>query len=170
VPAHKDLGIVLVEGALVVSYSRHILDDDAVIRMLTRLVKLRVRSNHVIHDIRLGDLLRTELLLGAQVFAVVVAEVVVARNRGELDTSVDEEVDKGRFHLGLAGLEVIAADESVVLLGELDGARDEGVLRRTVDERSALKDTGNGKDGGWRNLFVAALNSFKQVLGSVVDA
>jgi len=47
----------------------------------------------------------------------------------------------------LAGFEVVAADEGVVLGGELCGARDEGVLGRAVDEGSVFEDAGYGEDG-----------------------
>ena len=104
------------------------------VRVLTLLVQDSVGRNHVVHNVGLGDLLGAELLLGAQVLAVVVAEMVVAGNGGELDTSVDQEVDQSRLHLGLARLEVITADESIVLLGKLDGTGNKGVLGRAVDE------------------------------------
>ncbi|KAI6768308.1 hypothetical protein HG530_006317 [Fusarium avenaceum] len=167
--AHENLGVVLVESTLVVSDSRHVLDDNAVVGVLALLVKDVVGLNHVINNVRLGDLLRAELLLGAQVLAIIVAEVIVAGNRSQLDTSVDEEVNKGRLHLGLARLEIVATNEGVVLLGKLNGSRDEGVLRRAVDERGLFKDTSNCKHGGRRNLLVSLLNGLEKVVGSIVD-
>lgn len=38
VASHKDLGVVLIQGALVVTNSRHVLDDDSVVRVLALLV------------------------------------------------------------------------------------------------------------------------------------
>lgn len=143
----EDLRIVLVKGALVVANSRHVLDNDAVIGVLAVLVQDVVGSDHVIDDVRLRDLLGSELLLRAEVHAVVVAKVVVACDGSELDTRIDHEIDKGRLHLGLSGLEVVTTDEGTVLLGKLDGTRNERVLRRSVDEGSVLKDRRNGKDG-----------------------
>ena len=136
--AHEDLGVVLVERTLAVTDSRHVLDDDGVVGVLTRLVEHSVGGDHVVDDVRLGNLLGAELLVRTQVHAVVVAQVVVASNRGELETRVDEEVDESRLHLSLAGLEVVAADETLVLLGEVDAAGDKGVLRRAVDEGDTL--------------------------------
>jgi len=128
VAAHEDLGVVLVEGALVVTDSGHVLDDDGVVGMLALLVEDRVGFNHVVDDVGLGDLLGAELLLRGEVLAVVVSQMVVAGDGGELDAGADEEVDESRLHLGLARLEVVATDKSVVLLGEVNGTRDEGVL------------------------------------------
>jgi len=169
VAAAEDLGVVLVERALVVADGGHVLDDDGVVGVLTGLVEDGVGRDHVVDDVGLGDLLGAELLLGAQVHAVVVAQVVVAGNRGELDTSVDQEIDQRRLHLGLAGLEVITSDESGVPLGKLDRAGHESVLRRAVDERSVLQDRGHGEDGGRGNLRVAALDGVEEVVGGVVD-
>lgn len=80
VATHENLGIVLVQGTLVVSDGGHVLDDDAVVGVLALLVQYGVGLHHIIDNIGLGDLLGAELLLGAQVLAVVVAKVVVAGN------------------------------------------------------------------------------------------
>ena len=169
VSTHEDLSVVFIQSTLVVSDSRHVLDDNAVVGVLTLLVQDRVSLNHVINDIGLGDLLGAELLLGAQVLAVVVAQVVVAGNGGQLDTSVDEEVNEGRLHLGLARLEVVTTDVGIVLLGELNGTRNKGVLGRTVDERGLLQDRCNSKNGGRRNLLVTLIDSLQKVIGGIVD-
>jgi len=170
VASHEDLGVVLIQGTLVVAHSGHILDDDSVIRVLPLLIQHAVCLNHIINNGRLGDLLGAELPLRAQVLAIIVAKVVVARNGRQLDTGVDQEVDQGRLHLGLAGLEVVAADEGVVPLGEGDGTGHEGVLRGAVDEGGVLEDAGNGEDGGGRDLFVAGFDGREEVVGSVVYA
>jgi hypothetical protein len=170
VPTHEDLRIVLVQSTLIVTYSRHVLDDNAVIRVFTLFIKDTVGSNHIIDNVGLGNFLGAELPLGAQVLAIIVSEMVVACNRGELDTSADEEVDQSRLHLGLARLEVVTSDEGLVLLSELNGAWDKGILGRAVDEGGTFKDTGDGKDGGRSNLLVTALDSLQEVVSSVVDA
>jgi len=170
VATQEDLGIVLVEGTLVVADSGHILDDDGVVGVLALFVENRIGGDHVIDDVGFGDLLGAELLLGAEVHAVIVAKMVVAGNGGELDAGADQEVDESRLHLGLSRLEVVATDEGIVLLGELDGTGNEGVLRRAVDEGDAFQDTGNGKDSGGRDLLMAILDSLEQIVGSVVDA
>jgi hypothetical protein len=160
------------------------LDDDDVVRMLALLVNLagflgellgrleeeRVGSNHVVHDRALGDLLGAELPLRAEVLAVIVAQVVVRRDGERLDTGVDEELGEDRLDLCLTRLEVVAADERLVLLGELDAAGDKRVLRRAVDERDALEDRGNGKDRRGGDLVVRRFHRGEEVLGSVVDA
>ena len=101
---------------------------------------------------------------------VVVAEVVVARDRGELDAGAYEEVDERGLHLGLAGLEVVAADVGGVFGGQVDNAGDEGVLRGSVDERAVLEDGGDGEDGGGGDFCVRGLNGMEEVGGRVVDA
>ena len=63
VTSHEDFGIVLIQGTLVVTNSWHVLDDNSVIRMFALLVKHCVSLNHVVDDIRLGNLLGAELLL-----------------------------------------------------------------------------------------------------------
>jgi hypothetical protein len=170
VTTKEDLSIVLIKSALVVSNSGHVLDNDRVVGVLALLVKDGVGSDHVIDNIRLGDLLGAELLLRTEVHAVVVAKVVVAGNGGELNAGIDQEVDQGGLHLGLARLEVVATDEGIVLLGKLDSTWNEGVLGRAVDEGDAFQDTGNGKDGGGRDFLVAILDGLEQVVRSVVDA
>ena len=70
--AKKNLSIVLVQGALVVGYSRHVLDDDGVVGVLALGVQDVVSLDHVIDNVGLGDLLGAELLLGAQVLSRVV--------------------------------------------------------------------------------------------------
>jgi hypothetical protein len=146
VTTQEDLRIVLIQSTLVISDSRHVLDHNTMVWVLALFIEDSVGSDHVIDHIGLGDFLGTELLLGAQVLAIVVTEMVVGCDGGEFDTGVDEEVDKGRLHLGLARLKVVTTNESLVLLGELDAARNKGVLGRTVDEGSAFENTSDGKD------------------------
>ena len=169
VATHEDLGVVLVQSTLVVTDSRHVLDDDGVVGVLILLVQDVIGRHHVVDNVGLGDLLGAELLLGAQVLAVVVAKVVVAGNGGELDTGVDQEVNKSGLHLGLARLEVITTNESTTLFSQLKGTRNKSVLGRAVDERSVLEDRGHSKHSGWGNLQVTSLDGVDQVLGSVVD-
>lgn len=82
----------MVHSDLVVSDGGHVLDDDAMVRVLglalllsdrdrllarrvfeQRLVEQEVGLDHVVDDRRLGDLLGAEGLLGVEVAAVVVA-------------------------------------------------------------------------------------------------
>ena len=170
VTTHEDLGIVLIQSTLVVSDGRHVLDDDGVVRVFALLVEYSVCLNHVVNDVRLGDLLGAELLLGAQVLTIVVAKMVIGGNGSQLNTGADQEVDESRLHLGLARLEVVATNEGVVLLSELNAASDKCVLWRAVDEWSTLKDRGNRKNGGRSDLGVTILDGLHEVIGSVVDA
>ena len=144
--SHENLSVVLIQSTLVVTNSWHVLDDDSVIRMLALLVENRVGFNHVIHDVGLGDLLGAELLLGAEVLSIIVAEMVIAGNGSELDTSADQEIDQCRLHLGLTRLEVITANEGVVLLSKLNATWDKSVLGRSVDEGGLFENTSNSED------------------------
>ncbi len=169
VAAHEDLGVVLVERALVVANGWHVLDDDGVVWVLALLVQDVVGLDHIVDDVGLGDLLGAELLVGRQVLAVIVAEMVVGSDGGQLDTGGDEEVNEGGLHLGLAGLEVVTSDEGALLLGELNGTCNECVLWGAVDEWNLVKDTCDSEDGGWSNLLVSGLDGLHEVLGGVVD-
>jgi hypothetical protein len=57
-----------------------------------------------------------------------------------------------------------------MLLSELNGTRDEGVLRRTVDEGGLLEDASNGEDSGWGDFLVTRLDGVEQVVSGVIDA
>jgi hypothetical protein len=167
--SHEDLSVVLIQSTLVVTNSRHVLDDDSVIRMLAFLVENRVGFNHVIYDIGLGDFLGAKLLLGAKVLPIVVAKMVVAGNRREFDTSANQEIDQCRLHLGLTRLEIITTDESIVLLSKFNSTRNKCILRGAVDEGNTLEDTSHSKDCGWCDFLVTVLNCLHEVLRSVID-
>ena len=169
VSTHEDLRIVLIQRTLVVANGRHVLDHNAVVGVLVLLVQKLVGRNHVVHHVRLGNLLGPELLVGAQVLAVVVAQVVVAGNRGELDTRVDQEVNQSRLHLGLTGLEVITTNEGLALLRQVQSTGNEGVLRRSVDEWDIVQNRRHSKDGRRGHLLVTGLDRLEQVLGRVID-
>jgi hypothetical protein len=81
-----------------------------------------------------------------------------------------QKVHEGRLHLGLARLEVVATNESIIPLDKINSTGDEGVLGRAIDERSTLEDRGNSEDGGGGNLLVALLDRLEKVLSSVVNA
>jgi hypothetical protein len=169
VSSEEDLSVVLIESTLRVTDSWHVLDDDGVVWVLIWSVKNTVGSNHVIDNVGLGNLLGTESLLLRQVAAVIVSEMVIGSNGGELNTGGDEEVDEGRLHLGLTRLEVITTDEGTVSLSKVDDTWNEGVLWGAVDEWDTLLDTGNGEDGRWSNLIVASLDGSENVVGGVVN-
>mmetsp|Transcript_81070 Transcript_81070/g.161163 ORF Transcript_81070/g.161163 Transcript_81070/m.161163 type:complete len:342 (-) Transcript_81070:781-1806(-) len=167
--AHEDLRGVFIHCTLGVGHARHILDDDDMVGVLFGLVQQAVRSNHVVDDVGLGDLLGAERLRGREVLAVVVAQVVVRDNGCGLDASGDEEVDHDRLHLGLARLEIVAADHHVLLLGELDDSGYESVLRRAVDVNRTLEDRGDGEDRRGRHFRLVSLNRRHEVVSGVID-
>lgn len=67
-------------------------------------------------------------------------------------------------------LEIVSTDEGLMLLGELDGTGDKGVLRSTVDISTTFEDGSHGKDGGGSDFVVGRLDGSEEVLGSVVDS
>ena len=78
--SHEDLGVVLVQSTLVVTNSWHVLDDNCMVWVLARGVEHSVGCDHVVNNVGLGDLLGAELLLGAEILAIIVAKVIVAGN------------------------------------------------------------------------------------------
>ena len=166
--AHENLRIVFVESAFVVSDGWHVFDDYTVIWMLARLVEYSVGFDHIINNIRLGNLLGAKLLLRTQIHTVIVAQMVITCNRGEFQPSINHEVDECRLHLGLARFEIITSNECVVLLGELDNAWNKGVLRRAIDERSILENASYCKHSRRRNFLMATLNGVHEISLRVV--
>lgn len=170
VTTHEDLSVVFIQCALVITHSRHVLDHDSMIWVFTLLIQDGVGSDHVIHDIGFGDLLASELFLTAEILAVVVAQVVVACDAGEFDSGIDQEIYQGGLHLGLAGFEIITADECSFAFGELDRSWHECVLRGTIDECNLVESASNRKNGGWGDLLVSSFDGFEEVVSCVIDA
>jgi hypothetical protein len=96
--------------------------------------------------------------------------MVITGDAEGLDTSVDQELGEDALELSLARLEIITANERLVLLCQLDHTRDEGVLRGTVDEGGPLEDGGDGEDGGGGDLGVRSLDRSEERVGGVVHS
>ena len=88
---------VRVRVRLAVARLGHVLDHDHVVGVLVLVVEDPVGSDHVVDDVRLGDLFGAEGLRRLQVLAVVVAQVVVRDDGGRLDAGGHEEVDHDRL-------------------------------------------------------------------------
>lgn len=56
-----------------------------------------------------------------------------------------------------------------MLLGQLDCTGDERVLRRSIDERCILEDTGNRKYSGGRYFLMAGFDGLHQIVCSVIN-
>jgi len=166
--SHENLSVVLIESTLVISDCWHVLDNDGVIWVFARTVENSVGLDHVINNIRLGNLLGAELLVRAEILSIVITKVIVAGNGSKLDTSTDQEVNESRLHLGLTRLEIVTTNESTVLFSKLNSTWNKGVLRRPVDEWDTLENGSNCKDCRWGNFLVTLLDCLQQVLGSVV--
>lgn len=133
------------------------------------LEKKSIASDHIIDNATLADFLALELRLGRQVVTIIVTEMVVRCDRERLDTRVNEELGEDRLQLRLARLEIVTADEGLLLLRELDNTRNEGVLRSAVDEGHALKNGCDCEDGRGRYLGVRSLDGREQVVRGIID-
>lgn len=147
VASKEDFCIVFVQGPLVVAYCWHILDHHGMVRMLAWLVQHRVGLHHIVDNVGFGDLLGAELSLRAQIFAIIIAQMVIACDGSKLDASADQEINKGRFHLGLSRLEVITANKRSMLLRKFNCSRHKGILGRSVDEGDLLENASDGENG-----------------------
>jgi len=141
-----------------------------VVGLLPRLVEEAVALNDIVDDAGLGDLLGAELGRRAQVLSIVVAEMVVGDDGGDLETSTDEEIGEDALDLGLTTLEIITSNVDSVALSELDDTGDEGVLRRAVDEAVLLEDGSNSEHGGRSDLLLVAIDGGKKLVSSGVEA
>ena len=114
---HEDLRVVLIQSTLIITDSWHVLDDDCVVGVFTLLVEHSIGFNHVIDNIGFGDLLGAELPLGTEVLSVVITKMVVAGDGSELDACADQEIHESGLHLCLARLEIVTANEGIMLFG-----------------------------------------------------
>ena len=95
--------------------------------------------------------------------------MVVADDAQGADASFDQELSEDTLDLGLARLEVVTANEGLVLLGKLDAARNKCILWCAVDKRHTLKNATDGKDRRRRDFGVALLDALQEIFGSVID-
>ena len=95
--------------------------------------------------------------------------MVVADNTQGANASFDQELGKYTLDLSLARLEIVTADEGLVLLSKLDAPRDKGVLRCSVDERNAFEDATNCKDGGRSNFGMVLFDALQEIVGRIVN-
>lgn len=167
--AQEDLADVFVHSSLAVTDVGNVLDDDAVVGVVARLVQDLVGGNHIVNNVGFADLLRSELFFGRQVLAVIVTQMVVANNGDGLQASRDQKVDHDGLDLGLAGFEVVTTNHDIVALSQFDGSRNKGVLRRTVNVRNAFHDAGNGEQSRRADFALVAFNGGEQVVGGVVQ-
>jgi len=166
---HEDFGSVLIHSTLAITNIRDVLDDDAVVGLLTRLVEETVALDDIIDDTCLCDFLGTELCRRAEVLAIVVAKVIVRDDGGDLETSTNEEVSEDALDLGLTTLEIVTSDVDTVTLGKFDDTGDEGVLRRAVDETALLEDGSDSKHSRRSDLLLVAVNGSKKLISGGVQ-
>lgn len=139
--AHEDARRVLVQRALAVAHERHLLDHHLVVNFIIILgLQNGVGRDGVVQHAALADLLGLETLVLGQVFAVVVAQVVLGDHGGQAQARADDEVRHDGFEARLPTLEVAARDEAALLARLLHHGGVEGVLRRAVQLQHALLD------------------------------
>ena len=78
--------------------------------------------------------------------------MVVGGDGSRLDSGTHQVIHQHRLDLRLTALEVVSGDEGVVGFSQLEHARHEGVLRRSVDVGVSLENGSYGEDGGRSNL------------------
>lgn len=166
---HEDLRGVLIHGTLRVTDIRDVLDNNAVVGVLTFLVENAVSVDNIINNRTLGDLLGTELCRAAEVLSIVVTEMVVAHDGTDLETSTDKEVSKNALDLGLTRLEVITSNMDTVAGSKLNSTGNKSVLGAAVDEAALLEDSSNSKESGRSNLLLVALDRGKELISSLVE-
>lgn len=71
-----------------------------------------------------------------EIFAVIIAEVIVTCYSHRLDAAADEKIDEYAFHSSLSGFEIVPSNPGFLPLRQFPDAGDERVLRRAVDERN----------------------------------
>lgn len=104
----------------------------------------------------------------AEVFSVVVAEVVVADNGDWFDTCVDEEVCERGFEFGLTGFEVITDYVLAEASRELDDTRNKGVLWGAINETASLKKSRHSVNRTSRDIRITFLYTRLQVLPGII--
>jgi hypothetical protein len=167
---HEDIALILIQGTLGVTDARHVLDDHGMVGMLTFSIQDLVGSHHVINNSGFGDFLGAELLVGRQVLAIIVTQVVVRGDTNRLDTSIDQKVNNSRLELGLTRLEIVTTNVGALTFSEFHHTGNKGVLRRTIDESNMFLDTRKSKHRGRRNFIVGSLDSSQDVISRVIDA
>lgn len=95
--------------------------------------------------------------------------MVVADDAQGADASFDQELSEDALDLGLARLEIVTADERLVLLGKFDAARNKGILRSAIDEGNALEDATDCEDRGRSNFGVALLDALQEIFSGIID-
>lgn len=60
--------------------------------------------------------------------------MIIAHYGHGLDAGADQEIHQNGLELGLSGLEVVATDKDIGLFGQLNAARNKGVLRGTINK------------------------------------
>lgn len=169
--AHEYLTCVLVDGFLGVSCVRHVFDDDGVVWLIfgvSGVIQKRV-VEYIFNALGFWDLFGFELFLRVQVFAVIIAQMIVGHAWFWLYSCTGQEIDEGSLEFGLACLEIIADQNAFLDLCILQSF-DEGVLRRSVDEHTPFLDRSNGEDGRWSNFRMAFFDGLDDIIISIINS
>lgn len=95
--------------------------------------------------------------------------MVVTEDTQGADASFNQELGEDTLDLGLARLKIVTADKGLALFSKLKTPRNESILRCAVNERDALEDATNCKDGGRSNFRMAFLDALQEIFGGVID-
>mmetsp|Transcript_1158 Transcript_1158/g.2618 ORF Transcript_1158/g.2618 Transcript_1158/m.2618 type:complete len:406 (+) Transcript_1158:1792-3009(+) len=169
-PPHEDFRCVLIHGTLRVTDVWDVFDNNNVVGMFVFFEQYAIRFHHVVHDVRLGDFFASELRRRAQVFSIVVSQVVVRYNRYGFDSGTDQKIDEDALHLCLSALEIVSGNENLLLAGEFHDTGNKGVLGRSVDKGGSLQNRCNRENSGRADLGLVALDGMQNVFCGVVDS
>ena len=134
----EDSRRVLVQSAFGVSDEGDVLDDHDVVHVVAVRVQSLVVHDCVVHNSGLGGFFGLERVALLQVFAVIVAQVVIGHDGREFYAAAGEEIGHGGLEACLTRLEIRACHAGVILLGELHDGWVEGVLRTAVEVGHSL--------------------------------
>ena len=95
--------------------------------------------------------------------------MVVTYNTQRTNPSLDQELCENALDLGLTGFEIIAPNERLILLGEVDTSRHKCILRSTVDERDSFKNTTDCEDRRRSNFRMIGFHTLEKVFSRIVD-
>ena len=159
----------VVPAFLVVAARRVVVDADLVEDVLVE-VGIELGLEDVLERAELGLLFGLERFGIIEDFAVAIAEDVGGVPAGDAEQACLEGGREDSLHEGLAGFEVLAADGSAVLLGELDHRGEiDGEVRCAVGEGHAFRERGIGVDLRWSDAGVVGLEAFFEGSDGLMD-
>ena len=134
------------------------------------VVEQMIGSDHVIDYVGFADFFRAELLRGTEILAVVISQMIVGNDRLQFETRRDEEIGENGFQFRLSTLEIITANEDMMLVGKSDDTRHQRVLRAAIDVRTLLENRCTREYVRWTDFLVVVGNRLKNLFARHVQS